>query len=128
VEKVAAGSVEKATARRSSGESGPHAGEGCEAEWGAREMEHGTAGDVARRRMGELCGTEWRRARGMERADGGRAMRRGRERAVGAVISAVWEAASGRLDALFQAFQKKTYPDNLNINVGCTITQKILQA
>ena len=35
--------VEKAAAGHSGGEGGPHAGEGCEAEWGAREMERGTA-------------------------------------------------------------------------------------
>jgi hypothetical protein len=59
-------------------------------------MEHGTTGDAVRHRMG--------RARGIERSDGSRAVRRGQDRADSAVISTVWKASSGRSDTLFQAF------------------------
>jgi hypothetical protein len=60
------------------------------------------------RGMGELRGVGWERAWGMEGAYGSKAVWRGQERADGAGESerttVVWEAASGLLDALFQAF------------------------
>ena len=77
--------VEKAVAGRSSGEGGRRAGEGREAEWGARGR-----WSMARRGMGQWhawCGMGARA--GMERADGGRAMLHGQERADGVVISTV---------------------------------------
>jgi hypothetical protein len=59
-------------------------------------MEHNMTGDVVRRReIGELRGAGWAHARGMERSDGGRAVRHRWERADGVVIFVVREAASG---------------------------------
>ena len=48
--------VEKAVAGCTGGEGRPLAGEGCEAEWDAREMERGTACDPAWRGMREPRG------------------------------------------------------------------------
>jgi hypothetical protein len=59
-------------------------------------MEHNTTGDAVRRHgIGELHGAGWAHARGMERADGGRAVWHRWERADGVVIFAVRGAASG---------------------------------